>query len=120
LSERAGVRVLIVEDEGIVALMLEDQLEELGYVVAASLARLGPAWEQLEAGSFDFAVLDVNVAGETSFDFALALAERGIPFVFSTGYGTGGLPPDLQDHEVLTKPFAPEALREAIATARGG
>jgi CheY-like chemotaxis protein len=114
LTRLLAQRVLILEDEGTVALMLEDLLEELGFVVAASLARLAPAWRALESVQFDFAVLDINVAGETSYDFARAIGERGIPFVFSTGYGTGGLPADLRDRCVLTKPFSSGELLEAF------
>lgn len=112
----AGLRVLIVEDEGLVALMLEDLLEELGCVVAASVARLEAAWSAIEAARFELAVLDVNVAGETSFNLARELVQRGVPFVFSTGYGAAGLPADLQNQRVLTKPFDRDALR-AAATA---
>lgn len=115
----AGLRVLIVEDEGAVALMLEDLLEDLAFIVAASFPRLAPAWAALDAIAFDFAVLDVNVAGEMSFDFARALIQRGIPFVFSTGYGTGSLPADLQGAVVLTKPFGPPAVLAAVKSAYG-
>lgn len=94
--------------------MLEDLLEELGFIVAASLARLAPAWSALASIPFDLAVLDVNVAGETSFELARGLAQRGIPFMFSTGYGSTGLPPDLSDRHVLTKPFSASDLLQAI------
>ncbi len=96
------------------ALLLEDMLEELGCHVAASAARLSRAREAVEAGQLDFAVLDVNVAGEPSFDLARTLMKRDIPFIFSTGYGRGGLPEDLQDRRVLAKPFALADLRRAI------
>ena len=118
----AGLRVLIVEDEGIVALMLEGLLEELGCVVAASVARLEAGWAALESSTIDLALLDINVAGETSFDLARAMAKRDIPFVFSTGYGAAGLPADLQGQRVLTKPFDRDALHAAAtaACARSG
>lgn len=111
--------MLIVEDEGAVAFMLEDMVEDLGCELAASVARIEGAWKAVETVPFDFAILDVNVAGEFSFDLARALARRGTPFVFSTGYGTSGIPADLQDQCVLTKPFATEALRNAIERTGG-
>jgi CheY-like chemotaxis protein len=117
LTGFARRRVVIVEDEGAVALMLEDLLEDLGFVVAGSFARLAAAFAAIDSVPFDFAVLDINVAGETSFELARVLGERGIPFVFSTGYGTTGLPPDLQDRHVLTKPFSAADLKEAVQSA---
>lgn len=117
MTDFAGQRVVIVEDEGAVALMLEDLLEDLGFVVAGSFARLPPAFAAMESATFDFAVLDINVAGQTSFGLARALGEQGIPFIFSTGYGTAGLPADLQDRYVLTKPFSADDLLQAIQRA---
>ena len=109
-----GLCVLVVEDEGSVALLIEDMLEELGCEVAASAARIALAHEAAQSLPLDLAVLDVNVAGEPSFDLARTLAARGVPFVFSTGYGAGGLPSDLQDRPVLTKPFKLADLRRLI------
>jgi CheY-like chemotaxis protein len=94
--------------------MLEDMLLGSGCQVAASVARLPAAWKVLESVPFDFAVLDINIAGETSFDLARALAARGIPYIFSTGYGTGGLPPDMLEQRVLTKPFGSDDLMNAV------
>lgn len=114
MGELAGLRVLLVEDEGGVALLLEDMLEELGCEVAASVARISRALEAVRSQSFDLAVLDVNVGGETSFDLARLLLDRGTPFLFSTGYGATGLPADLVSCPVLSKPFTMESLRRKI------
>jgi len=117
MDELLRLRVLVVEDEGGVALLIEDMLEEIGCEVAASAARLARAYEAAQAETLDFAVLDVNVAGEVSFAFARTLVGRGVPFVFSTGYGNSGLPADLQNRPVLTKPFKLSELRQAMAAA---
>ena len=116
MPELDGVRVLVVEDEGAVALMLEDMLEELGCEIAASVATVARAEEAVRSNAVDVALLDVNLAGETTFGFARELGRRPIPFVFSTGYGDDGLPPDLQDRPVLTKPFTPMDLRRALVS----
>lgn len=115
MAERPRLRVLLVEDEGGVALLIEDMLEQLGHEVIASVAHLSRAQRAIETATPDLAVLDVNVAGETSFDLARRLASLGIPFLFSTGYGDSGLPADLQDRPVLAKPFTLADLRNAIA-----
>ena len=117
MAEFAELRVLLVEDEGGVALLLEAMLEELGCEIANSVARVARAFEAVEAGAFDLAVLDVNVGGETSFDLARLLIERRTPIVFSTGYGASGLPEDLRSLPVLSKPFSLEGLRSAIREA---
>lgn len=115
MDDLSGLRVLLVEDEGGVALLIEDMLEDLGCEVVASAARLSRAYEALQSQPLDLVVLDVNVAGEASFDFARLLVERGIPFVFSTGYGGGGLPADFQNRPVLAKPFKLSDLHHVIA-----
>ena len=114
MVEFSGLRVLLVEDEGGVALLLESMLEDLGCDVAASVARLSRAFEALERQAFDLAVLDVNLAGETSFELARRLREEGTPLVFSTGYGPSGMPDDLGSCVVLPKPFTQTGLRQAI------
>ena len=110
-------RVLLLEDEGGVALLIEDMLEELGCEVVESAARLSRAVEAARKTAIDLAVLDVNVGGETSFDFARQLGERGIPFLFSTGYGDGGIPDEFRDRPVVGKPFAMSDLRKALTEA---
>jgi two-component SAPR family response regulator len=82
-------RVILVEDESLVALMMEDLLDELGCEVIASFAALGPAlaWLQETSRVPDGAVLDVNLGGQMVFPLAAELAARKIPFVFATGYG---------------------------------
>lgn len=113
----SGLRVLVVEDEGAVALLIEDMLVELGCVIAASAAHLSKANEVARSAAIDLAVLDVNLDGQLVFPAAHTLRERGIPFVFSTGYGAGGIPTDLVGYPVLAKPFEINSLREAVVTA---
>jgi CheY-like chemotaxis protein len=82
------LRILVVEDEGLVAMMIEDLLEDLGCELAGSLASVGAALAWIEAGGdADGALLDVNLGGEPVFPVAEALRARGIPFAFATGYG---------------------------------
>ena len=78
MAELAGLRALVVEDEGSVALLIEDMLEELGCEVAASVATLAEALTAATDGSFDFAVLDVNLAGELVFPVAEVLRQTAV------------------------------------------
>jgi CheY-like chemotaxis protein len=112
-----GLKVLLVEDEGSIAFLIEDMLQELGFEIAASVATLAGACKAAETGAFDFAVLDVNLNGERAFPAAEILRARNIPFVFSTGYGSIGLPPEFLGHPVVTKPFSAEQLRAKISSA---
>ena len=82
-------RVLIVEDEIIVALFMEDVLTDFGYEVAGVIGHLDEA--AAREPDYDMAVLDVHLNGHSVFDFADALAVRGIPFAFATGYGAAGI-----------------------------
>jgi CheY-like chemotaxis protein len=113
-----GRRVLIVEDESLVAMLLETILEDMGCVAVgpASSVRDGLIAAKDEA-DLDAALLDVNVAGEHVFPVAAALKDRGVPFVFSTGYGEGGLPTEWRGHPTIQKPFTESAVRDALATA---
>jgi len=119
MTELSGIRVLVVEDEGVVALMIEDMLQDLGCEIAASAARLADACEIAASAEIDLAVLDVNVNGQPVFPVAEVLRERQIPFVFSTGYGASGLPQEFDGHPVLGKPFSERELRKTIALALG-
>lgn len=110
----AGTRVLVVEDEAMVAMLIEDFLVELGCKVAASAARLDAALEQARMQGIDVAVLDVNLAGQLSYPVASVLRTRGIPFVFATGYPPSNLPPEMQSAPVLSKPFTLQQLADAL------
>ena len=110
MGEVAKGRVLIVEDEIIVALFLEDLLAECGYEVAGVASRLDEAMARAEAPDFALAVLDVHLNGRDVFPLADRLAERGLPFVFATGYGARGIPERHAGRPVLQKPFLPADL----------
>ena len=109
-------RVLVVEDEMMIAIMLEDMLLDLGHQVVGVAQSLPAALAMTEAkaGQFDMAILDINLAGERSFPVALRLAERGVPFMFATGYGALGLEEPFRDTFTLKKPFQQEDLARAI------
>ena len=114
------LKVLVVEDESIVALDIETMLEELGCVVVASVPRLWKALDVASALDFDLAVLDINLAGEVVYPLAFRLAERGTPFLFTTGYSTASLPNELRDRPLLRKPVGLAGLKKAVALARTG
>ena len=115
-------RILVVEDEGMVAMALEQTLIAFGYEV------VGPAPSNRKAlallasgGTVDGAVLDVNLGTERVDPVAEALAAASIPFVFATGYsGTAALPLAFRDRPVLNKPYPPQALRRALAQLLAG
>jgi CheY-like chemotaxis protein len=115
--ELAGQRVLIVEDEGIVAMVVEDYLEDLGCTVVAIAARLEEGEEAARCKVIDVAILDINLAGKVSYPIAAILRGRGIPFLFATGYGAAGLPVGLRGVPVLAKPFRISDLASALAAA---
>ena len=110
-----GLRILVVEDEMMVAMLLEDMLGELGCIVVGPAPRVRHALELAVAEAIDGAILDVNVAGEKVFAVADALAARGIPFLFATGYGSAGLLEEYRDRPTLQKPFAQDELERAVA-----
>ena len=107
-----GARVLIVEDEIVVALFMEDILAEFGYSVAGVVSRLDEAMAR--ESDFDLAVLDVHLNGKSVFDFADKLAGSGTPFVFATGYGERRIPDRHKGRPVLQKPFSPDDLKRAL------
>jgi CheY-like chemotaxis protein len=115
----AGLKALLVEDEAAVALLLEDMLLDLGCEIVASAANLVAACRCAAETACDFALLDVNLAGQQVFPAAKILERRGIPFVFSTGYGAAGLPEAFRNRPTLTKPFMIEDLEGTIHAAVG-
>jgi CheY-like chemotaxis protein len=117
-----GLRVLVVEDEALVSMLLEDMLADHGCEVAATASRIAQALDLIadEALTFDAAILDVNLGGEPIFPVAEALAARGAPFVFATGYGAGGLPEAWRSRPTLQKPFSHEDVGRALVVAVEG
>lgn len=110
-------RALLVEDEGVVALLIESMLTDLGYQVVGPFPRLAKAIDIAQSETFDLAVLDVNLNGTPSFDVAELLLRKGVPLVFATGYGGQGIPSHLGDIVVVQKPFKGQQLAAAIAQA---
>jgi CheY-like chemotaxis protein len=114
-----GKRVLVVEDEPLVSMLIEEYLEELGCEVTGMVTRLDEAVEAARTLAPDVVLLDLNLDSELSYPVAEVLRERGVPFLFVAGYGTAGLPAELRTTPVLSKPFRQEQLAQAIRAATG-
>jgi CheY-like chemotaxis protein len=117
--ELKGQRVLVIEDESAITMLIEDLLADLGCVLVGIVARLAEAAARIETLDYDLAILDVNLNGKQSFTIADRLIAIGKPVVFSTGYGRCVIPERLQHTPILQKPFRQAefaaALRQALA-----
>jgi CheY-like chemotaxis protein len=114
-----GLRILVVEDEGLVAMLIEDMLEDIGCEVAGSLSSVGQALKWLaDGGSADAALLDVNLGGEPVWPVAEALQARGMPFAFTTGYGHLNTP-RFEHAPLLGKPIKSQRLEEVLRGLAG-
>jgi len=113
----AGLRILNVEDESLVSMLLEDMVAEIGCTVAAVASDVNDAKEKLSSTEFDAAILDLNLNGARSFEVAESLARKRVPFVFATGYGRGGVPEGWPRVPVLAKPFGKRQLEWALTSA---
>jgi DNA-binding response OmpR family regulator len=111
-----GIRVLVVEDEFLVATLIEDMLESAGCVVSGPIARVAEALDAVNHQMYDAAVLDVNLAGDRIDPVADALSRQNVPFMFVTGYNTGGLPGEYAARPRLCKPFK---MADLLGTLRG-
>ena len=100
-----GLRVLVVEDEMMVSMLIEDMLSDLGCTVVGPASRLDEAIALANSAELDCAVLDVNLGGQPIFPLADLLREKGAPFAFATGYGDAGLRDVDRGSPVLQKPF---------------
>ena len=118
----AGLKVLVVEDEALVSMLLEDMLSDLGCEIVGPIMRLAEALAAAEdtAQAMDIAILDVNLAGERSFPVAEALERRGCLFVLATGYDDAGIDERWRDRPMLRKPFLPHQLEQALQEALAG
>ena len=109
-----GCRVLIVEDDAMISMMLQDLLEDMGCQVVSVASRLGEAQHKSEVDDFDVALLDVNLRGERTFPVAEAMRQRRRPFVLTTGYATTILPDSLRAATLLQKPYRRQDLETAL------
>jgi CheY-like chemotaxis protein len=111
----AGRRILVVEDEMLVAMMVEDLLTELGCEVVGPAASVAEALRLAAQGRIDGAVLDVNLGSERVYPVADELKREQVPFVFVTGYGPSGLDTGHHGHPTIQKPFRPDRFGEELA-----
>ena len=112
-----GKRAFVVEDEAMVSMLIEDALEEMGCIVAATASNLDDALTMAEVVATDFAILDLNLDGRLAFAVADKLVGRSVPVIISTGYGDKALPERFRDLPILNKPFRARELEQAFVTA---
>jgi DNA-binding response OmpR family regulator len=114
-----GLTAFVVEDEAIIAFMIEDMLNELGFAQVVHAPSVTKAFVALETVQPDVAILDVNVAGTPVYPVAEKLLARGVPLAFASGYGRGGLSTEWSNATVIQKPFDLMRLREGLTTCLG-
>ena len=120
IADMKSMRILVVEDEGLVAMLIEDMLDDLGCEVAGSAASVKQALAWLDGGGeADAALLDVQLGEEMVFPVAEALAARGTPFAFTTGYGEVN-EPRYRHAPLLGKPIRGERLEQVLLEFAGG
>jgi CheY-like chemotaxis protein len=110
-------RVLVVEDELMIRMLLEGMLTDLGHTVAGQAGGIEEALALADQADFDVALLDVNLNGKPITPVVEILIKRGLPFVFASGYGQRGVPEPYRESPTLQKPFQVEALAQALQAA---
>jgi CheY-like chemotaxis protein len=108
------MRLLVVEDESLIAILIEETLVRLGHILVASAVRVGPAVELARTAIVDAAILDINVHGEPIYPVATILVARQIPFLFVTGYNTGEIDERFRECPTVRKPFTGNELGDAL------
>ena len=114
LVSLAGLRVLVVEDDMLIAIHIEEVLQDLGCVVVGPVGKLDAALRMADDEALDAAVLDVNVRGGHVYPVAERLRARGIPFALASGYGDWALPEAFRNQSRLTKPFTARELEAQV------
>ncbi len=109
-------RILVLEDDTLIAFMVRDWLVELGYETAGPAPSVRSALDLIATGKVDGAILDVTLDGEDCYPVADALVERGVPIAFATGYGAKGVAPRYKDALMLPKPYGFEAVKGTVRT----
>lgn len=107
-------RVLIVDDEALIAMMLSDLLTEFGHDTVGPAHSEGQALELVQSTPIDAAILDVTLGDQDCFAVAKALGERGIPFAFATGHGAQSMPDGYRELRTVSKPFDFEVVRRLV------
>jgi CheY-like chemotaxis protein len=110
----SSLKVLVVEDEALVSMLVEDMLTDLGCAIVGPAAEIEEALKLAGSADIDAALLDVNLGGRPIFPVADALKARGVPFAFASGYGEAGLTEDHRGATVLQKPFREADLRRVL------
>jgi CheY-like chemotaxis protein len=110
-------RILVVEDEAMICMLLEDMVLDCGGEIVGPVARFDDALELARKAEFGVAVLDLNLNGTLSYPIAEVIRQRGIPVIFATGYGADGLLDRFRDCPTLQKPFSQQDFAEAVAAA---
>jgi CheY-like chemotaxis protein len=110
-------RILVVEDEAMISMLLEDMVLDCGGEIVGPVARFDDALELARRAEFGVAVLDLNLNGTLSYPIAEVIRQRGIPVIFATGYGADGLLDRFRDCPTLQKPFSQQDFAEAVAAA---
>ena len=118
IPDLSGLRILVVEDEMMVSMLIEDMLTDLGCTVVGPAARLDEAIALANAETLDCAVLDVNLGGQPIFPLADILRAKGTPFAFATGYGDAGLRDVDKGTPVLQKTFRESDLARVLGQLR--
>ena len=112
--------ILIVEDEPLIAMMLEDFLLSLGHEVRATCDTVGEAMQAVEAAGFDLAILDVNLKGESVWPVAAALRQRDIPFILASGGHVDPPPAEFASVPMIDKPYTIDRVTPALEAAFAG
>jgi len=116
-ADLTGRRVLVIEDESMVTMLLQDFLDEIGCDVVGVASRLKEAFEKIDVLTFDVAILDVNLNGQQTLPVARALMDRGRAIVFATGYAATTVPAEFHKVPILQKPFQQKDLERALRSA---
>jgi DNA-binding response OmpR family regulator len=112
--------ILIVEDEPLIAMMLEDFLLSLGHEVSATCDSVGEALKAIRTNAFDLAILDVNLKGENVWPVAAELRERAIPFILASGGHVDPPPAEFAGVPMIDKPYTIDRVTPALEAAMAG
>ena len=121
MSQLLGKRIMLLEDEAIIAFAVEDMLIELGCTIVGPALNLHEAMALATADpDIDAAILDVNINDGRSYSVAQALERRGVPFVFASGYDESGVAWDGEPVEIIPKPYRKDQIERAIIEMLAG